>query len=725
MAMLFAGVLMLAAMAGAVERQAVSIPNPGFESLNAAGFAEGWIRGVAPGTDGSAEVDATVARSGNRSLRIRSATKHQAYRYVLVTTEWLKAEPETTYVLRFHVRGHAVGKCFVGVAYEGAGEHRQPLPVGDYDWQEAAFRFTTPSGTGRISVRFMADDVADGLWIDDVSLERSEVQLANIAERRPAKAPKTWYPRTPGQLPRRLVVLDVSREGPDVCALMTALQGIVNRRAPRLYLINPTNPPGFDERWLAYMKEKGYTGQEERLDGPEAVLARFRAAVRGAIVWDDALPGSRHAAWMLGSIKDSLPCSAAVARRFGLPIVEDLRGRWKRNVDAYRYVMDRHWAAMSRGLIAWEHPLSTALLSRDVAMQQRAFLFWVSSPLDGEAGADPKAEMEFAEELLARTPGNIPVMGWPMYGTKGIEEYTGVRLLSEFGKWVPGTQFTSNGTVHSAIRPPSGVFRQPSPPAPLLQTDRLYLAVSIMDSGDAHWYWQLYQQGIWADPARGSAPTGYGMNMTLVDALPLVAQWYYERRTANDTFFGLIYMNAPVFASRFRRDDRERIWADFVRRTGEYLRRLDMDGLEIYTGGTAEARPPDALLRRFTRGIPGLRFILAGLGRHADVQPDAAARMLDDTVVFDTLTNFRVWTEPGDLTGKKMEDENAWLLGEITAHAPKSRPGFMSALAISWIYYPAWLADLKSRLPPDFVMVSPRQMAELYRQAARTSPRGR
>jgi hypothetical protein len=694
------------------------VPNPGFEDLDAAtGFASGWTRGVSAGTDGLAEVVETVARSGKRSLHIVDRTPNQAYRYVLVNSGWLAAKPETTYILRTHVRGRSVGRCFIGVACEGAGEHRQPLPSGDYEWREVTFRFTVPAGSARIQVHFAADDTAE-LWFDDVSIELSPVRLAGITETR-SGARKTWYPRTEGPMPRRLAVLDVSRESTDVNALMVALQGIVNREAPALYLINPTNPPGYDEIWLRYMQEKGYTGPEERLASPEEALRRFRKSIRGAVVWDEALPGSRHAAWMLGSLKDALPASAETAARFALPIVEDLRGRWKRNVEAYRYVWEKHRADLSSDILAWEHPLTNALSSRDLIVQKRVFMFWVSAPLDNEAGADPIAEMDLLEEVLSRTPGNIPVMGWPMWVTKGIEEYTAVRLLSEYAKWVPGTGFNSNGTVLSAVRPDPRVFSRAFEPMGERSSrpakDRVYITVNILDSGDAHWYWQLYQRRIWADPLRGSVPIGYGMNMTLCDALPLVAQWYYEHRTPNDSFFGLMYMNAPVYASRFRAADRERIWSEYVRLTSAYLKRMGMEGLELYTGGSgSSAASHKDLLRRFTRGIPELRYILAGLGRHGDVRPDAATEMLDQTVVFHTLTNFRVWSLTENLTDKKMADENAWLVGELLANAPTSRPGFMSAMAISWIYFPAWLKDLHGKLPPHFTVVSPGNLARLW-----------
>lgn len=706
------------------DAQAPSVPNAGFEvTAPATGFAQGWTRGLGPGTEGSAEIDSTVAHGGRSSLRIIDATPNEAYKYVLVNSDWLTADRQTTYVARFWARGRAVGRCFVGIAFEGAGEHRQPLPAGAYEWQEVACRFTTPADCTRISLRFVADDTTDSLWIDDVTLAVSPVQLADIPEDRSPKSYPGWFPRTPGPVPQQLALVDVSGADPDVNALMVALQGIVNRKGPRLYLINPTNPPQYDEMWLEYMREKGYTGAEERLASPTSALERFREDVHGVIVWDPELPGSVHAAWMLAGLRDALPASPATASRLGLPILEDLRGRWHRNVDAYRYVYDRHWPEMSHHLLAWEYPSTTALSSRDTMVQHKVFMFWVSSYLDREKGADPPAEMAFVEELLSKTPGNVPVMGWPMYVDRGIEEYTAVRLLSEYGKWVPGTGFNSNVSVHSAIRPPVGAFRQrfrtdPAPPV-RLDAGKVYISVSILDSGDAQWYWQLYQRGIWADPARGSIPIGYGMNMTLLDALPLVAQWYYEHMTPNDSFFGLLYMNAPEYASRFRRQDRERIWGEFVRQTGSYLHALDMDGLELYTGGTGGASAPTDLLRRFTSGISGLRYLVAGLGRHVDVKPSRSAEVLDDTVVLYTLTDFRVWSIGDDLTGRQMADENAWLLGEIAANTPAERPGFMSAMAISWMYYPAWLKDLKEKLPPHYVLVSPAELARLYRESRR------
>jgi len=454
---------------------------------------------------------------------------------------------------------------------------------------------------------------------------------------------------------------------------------------------------------------------------PSEVIARYREAIQGVVVWDPELPGTQHAAWALAGLRDALPVSPETAQRAGLPIVEDLRGRWTRNVDAYRYVWTTYREQLCSHLLAWEYPLADALQSRDVLVQHRVLPVWVSAFGDGEVGADPPAELEFLEEILAALPGNVPVMGWPMHGTRGVEEYTAVRLLSEFGKWVPGTSFTCNGSVHSAVQPDTSVFRQRVSPVndatPLtLDNSKLYLTLNILDSGDAHWYWQHYQRRIWEDPKLGEVPTVYGMNVTLVDALPVVAQWYYENQSPRDSLFAFLYMNAPVYASRFAREDRERIWREYVERLNDYRCRMGMTGIEVYCGGNGGPSATDELLRRYTRGMPGLQFILTDLGRHSDTTPDNAARIVDDVAVLRTLTNFRVWSSTAEVADRTMIDENAWLTQEITSQAAAGRPAFMSAMAISWNYLPAWVCDLRRGLPQDYELVSPGELARLLQQ---------
>ena len=284
----------------------------------------------------------------------------------------------------------------------------------------------------------------------------------------------------------------------------------------------------------------------------------------------------------------------------------------------------------------------------------------------------------FLHEVLARTPANIPVMGWPMSGdTRGITEYEGVRLLSEYGKFVPGTEFCSNLSVHTALHPQERLFRQKAhvaKPSLPLDSTKIYITLNILDSGDALWYWQRYQRKIWADPDRGALPIGWCMNTTLWDTMPLVMQWYFQHATPADTFFaavsGLGYMNTQVYASRFRAQDRERIWSRYVALTDTYRRRADMHGIALYNGGWGETTPPPDLLQRFTHNAPSLDYIFADLGRHDKLRPADAAVLQDGVAVFHTLTRYQVWSNSSEVSRQEQNRlERLAAAGDRIAHA--------------------------------------------------------
>lgn len=720
--------LAAAAPAWTAQSAETAIRNPGFEKTGAAtGFAEGWQVDIGGGADGGVTLDGSHARSGAQCARIVNRSSLKANVYASFFQQGIAVETGTTYEVSFFARGRNVRRCFVSAGFDTGGDRRLYLAQGDFDWRSFVCVFTTPKDTSRIALRFACDDTTDGFWVDDVSIRRSEKQWADLSERREKRPFAGVFPRPAGKPSIPLLVYDCANDPGDLQRLAAVLQGIVNRRQPRLYLINATNPAGYDAEWLGWLRERGNIQGEERIPSFSMLLERFHGEIEGAIVFDPGLPGTIQAACMLGGIKNALPATAEQAESLRLPVVMDLRGRWARNVDAYRELRDRYWDRFSHHVLAWMHPNSAAHAVRDYLTAFNVFTFWVSSYADDEPGGDPAAEEAFLNELLASTPANIPVMGWPMYADRlGITEYEGVRWLSEFGKFVPGTKFCSNLTVHSAIRPKPGSIRQRFPAAPSppdLDPGKIYLSVNILDSGDNLWYWQFHQRKIWADPARGSVPVGWCMNVTLGDMLPAVLEWYMEHATPNDVFFagvsGLGYMNTQVYAGRFAESDRKRIWNEYIRLTDRYCRALGVDGIELYNGSWGEPTPPNRdTFARFAKGMKRLNYILADLGRHECVKPDTANSRIGGTAVFHTLTRFQAWSASGETQRDDMQDANTWLLGEIAANTPAHRPAFMSAMAISWYYYPAWLHDLAARLPAGYVLVRPDVLARLFRQAA-------
>ncbi len=58
----------------------------------------------------------------------------------------------------------------------------------------------------------------------------------------------------------------------------------------------------------------------------------------------------------------------------------------------------------------------------------------------------------------------------------------------------------------------------------------------------------------------------------------------------------------------------------------------------------------------------------------------------------------------------------AYMVDEIRVNTPTERPAFVSAMVTSWTFTPTWIADLATRLGPDYEVVSAAELAELVRQ---------
>ena len=227
----------------------------------------------------------------------------------------------------------------------------------------------------------------------------------------------------------------------------------------------------------------------------------------------------------------------------------------------------------------------------------------------------------------------------------GISEYDGQ-------KWFSGTASSSRARSSARISPstrhkrPPRIFTQTqAAAAPHLTLDptKVYVALNVLDSGDATWYWQSRQRQVWADPVRGSVPIGWCLNPTLKDTMPLVLKWYYQNATPNDYFFaapsGLGYMFTTHYGEIF--DDPDAVWDEFISFTASYCSATGLDAVETYDGGWGKPSPPPAkMMARYTSGIPGLRAMLPDFGHHDAMSPDNADYLFDGVPVFHALTRW-------------------------------------------------------------------------------------
>src|SRR4030095_8476349 len=85
------------------------------------------------------------------------------------------------------------------------------------------------------------------------------------------------------------------------------LQGIINRQSPQLYLLSRTNTR--PQYWLEIMSREG-CWLEGRRDKPlpnlDALLRLAGQRLKGAVIWDPAVPASLKVATTVGGVEGAV-----------------------------------------------------------------------------------------------------------------------------------------------------------------------------------------------------------------------------------------------------------------------------------------------------------------------------------------------------------------------------------------------------------------------------------
>ena len=99
----------------------------------------------------------------------------------------------------------------------------------------------------------------------------------------------------------------------DEAALLAALQGIVNRDAPRLYVLGNPGPGSvadLDSFWWDRMGELGWSVAKQTptvASSLSTLLAMFGHRTKGLVVWDPNVPATENVATTLAGVLDLLP----------------------------------------------------------------------------------------------------------------------------------------------------------------------------------------------------------------------------------------------------------------------------------------------------------------------------------------------------------------------------------------------------------------------------------
>jgi hypothetical protein len=393
--------------------------------------------------------------------------------------------------------------------------------------------------------------------------------------------------------PTQLDVADITGLTPDQQVLFATLQGIVNRKQPRVYLLQ--GGPEGKTTWLQAL----HIPTTMHFD-PFELVTRYRSEIAGVIVYDPLVSATVNVATTAAGVYGAVVTSPALAtllhKDFGFPVVLDLRGRFKNDLDAYRWAATTLFPETTHRMIVGLNPTGVLANLRDYAVANKSFVIW-GDPANAQLAA-------LLGGLMSQMPLDSPYLGWWPPGA----EYSGVALASSHGLYVVAADWTENWTVFSGA--PAAVSPSQAPMAPPRLGNHVYITFTFSD-GDNAQYIQHRMWLIWNDPSRGSLPMNWTISPLIVDAAPVMLATYQRMATSNDYFVagpsgaGYTY---PSFwpAGTF---------AAYAQQTSTYLKRTGLSVIEVLngTGGMAQPLPPSLSEFYISRASPlGIGVHLSG-----------------------------------------------------------------------------------------------------------------
>ena len=358
---------------------------------------------------------------------------------------------------------------------------------------------------------------------------------------------------------------------------VACLQGIINRDQPRLYVLSSTDArPGY---WRDLFTKEGQwlAGREQDVvEDLDALVKLAGDALKGAVIWDPAVPATVNVATTIAGVKDGVVLSPELAdaclSRWELPILADLRGRFdgsetgsKKN-DAYRWAIQEFLAkgqCSSHFLCLYEDAAAARaagdvayVVTRDWAVANRAFVYDLSPWGDEQPKDDPDQPLGtdlatyklLLDANLAQSAGDhmTEVAGffafWKYSNIPGYAsshepvptEWETVYLISPYNCY-QNTVANScyNQSLHSKAPVPK--LKQPRPAMRETVENKAYFCFLMADYDSAT---PLYEflPNHWNDPRRGELPLAWGINPNLLETYPDIIAHVYATATDNDFF---------------------------------------------------------------------------------------------------------------------------------------------------------------------------------------------
>jgi len=382
-----------------------------------------------------------------------------------------------------------------------------------------------------------------------------------------------------------LDVIDLREKDYKTRLIILSLQGIVNRKEPKLYVLWESrdkfgNP---SEEWLKYCESKGWISYEEI--SIESALKKYKDEIEGFVVYDPNFRHTINVATTMSGLYDVLiahPDFIRMLEDLGFKMREDLRGRWKDKYEAYEWQLRNLFPHCSKDIIASAMPVEDPITHKFKMWMMRPIRDYVimrkACSLDLIPSEKMPRDYELLEKYYKRMNRYAIVLGYPF---SGALERPHVELASKHGLLVLLAHVTSvDFSVHSQM-PAAKTFRQDHIAKVSLEPDKIYIAFAMSDLGLNTMQDRYY--GAWDDPKRGSIPVSWWLDAIVIDFCPGIVQYYFETKTKRDFFYG-----AHV-AGRIRPSDFPDL-EDYLKRGKKYLKVCDLNTVGFSNHGRYDER---------------------------------------------------------------------------------------------------------------------------------------
>ncbi len=311
--------------------------------------------------------------------------------------------------------------------------------------------------------------------------------------------------------------------GPEMVVTLASLQGLVNRRGPRLFLLPSSEGP--ENHWVTWYAKYGQEGREISVAD---VLEKYADTAKGYIVYDPMVPDTMNVAVTMAGAYDCLVCAPSTAETLadrGLECFQGMKGRWPDKIHAYAWAILEVMEDCDCSVLAnYEQTGGGApRATMDFLVARRGFCMGLTIN-----GADYPDEAALWDRVQTVAPDHAMMLGWH---TKRDSEASHVYFGSQHNVWVYCAG-AWNMSFHQHIAARKGFEQSHAGPA-VCEPEGRYATITLSD-GDSWHSMADVQKKFWLHPRRGEVPLGWEIAPVFAKVGPAILEYYYETRTEND-----------------------------------------------------------------------------------------------------------------------------------------------------------------------------------------------